>query len=105
MNAQSVYKTMLSEARKLLRLYLTIPISLSTSETFSALKHVLMYLRSSMSQKRLNNCVLAHVHKNMLDGFDIVDIAREFIMVNGERIEYFGHSGQLDYRIAILFVI
>lgn len=91
MNAQSVYKTMLSDVHKLLRLYLTIPISSSTSErTFSALKHVLTYLRSSMSQKRLNNCVLAHVHKNMLDGLDIVDIAREFIMVNGERIKYFG---------------
>ena len=89
MNAQSVYKT---EVHKLLQLYLTIPISLSTAErTFSALKHVLTYLqRSSMSQKRLNNCVLAHVHKNMLDGLDIVDIAREFIMVNGEQIKYFG---------------
>jgi len=44
MNAQSLYKTMLSEVHKLLRLYLTIPISLSTSErTFSALKQVLTY--------------------------------------------------------------
>ena len=84
-------KQWLSEVHKLLQLYLTIPISLSTSErTVSALKHVLTYLRSSMPQKRLNNCVLAQVHKNMLDGLDIVDIAREFIMVNGERIKYFG---------------
>ena len=38
-----------------------------------------------MFQKRLNNCVLAD------------DIAREFIMVNGERIKYFGCIGLLDY--------
>ena len=39
MNTESVYKSMLSEIHKLLRLYLTIPISSSTSErSFSALK-------------------------------------------------------------------
>jgi len=59
MNVQGhVYKTMLSEVHKLLRLYLTVPISSATSErTFSALKHALTYLRSSMSQKSHNNCV------------------------------------------------
>lgn len=39
MNTECVYKSMLSEIHKLLRLYLTIPISSSTSErSFSALK-------------------------------------------------------------------
>ena len=91
MNTHSVYKTMLSEVHNLLRLYLTIPISSSTSErTFSALKHVLTYLRSSMSQKRLNNCVLAHVHKDALEHLDMVDIAKEFVMVNDERLKHFG---------------
>jgi len=92
MNTQSrVYKTMLSEIHKLLRLYLTIPITSATSErTFSALKHVLTYLRSSMSERRLNNCVLAHVHKHFLDELDIVEVAKEFVLANDDRIKHFG---------------
>jgi len=48
---QTVYKSILSEAHKQLRLYLTVPITTATSErTFSAL-HVLLYLRSTMTEK------------------------------------------------------
>ena len=59
MNSEPIYKILLSEVHKLLRLYLTAPISSATSErAFSALKHVLTYLRSSMTEQRLNNCLL-----------------------------------------------
>ena len=59
------YRQMLSEVHKLLRLYLTIPITSSTSErTFSTLRCLLTYLRSTMTEKRLNNCLLLHVHKD-----------------------------------------
>ena len=52
MNAQTVYKSMLSEVHKQLRLYLTVPITTATSErTFSALRHVLPYLRSTMTEE------------------------------------------------------
>ena len=40
-----------------------------------------------MSEKRLNNCVLLHVHKELLDP---VEIAKEFVLANDERIKYFG---------------
>ena len=91
MNTQTVYKTMLSEIHNMLQLYLTIPITSATSErTFSALKHVFTYLRSSMSEKRLNNCVLSHVHKELLDGLDLIQIAKEFVLANDEHIKYFG---------------
>ena len=43
-----------------------------------------------MSQKRLNNCVSLHVHKKLLDGIDVVDVAKEFALVNDKRIKYFG---------------
>ena len=64
MNVQEhVYKTMLSEVHKLLRLYLIVPISYFSNirKNSLALKHVLTYVQSSMSQKRLNNCVSLHV--------------------------------------------
>ncbi len=61
MNTKIVYK---SEVHKLLRLYLTVPVTSATSErSFSALKRILTYLRSSMSEIRLNNCLILQVHK------------------------------------------
>ena len=90
MNSQSVYKSMLPEVHKLLRLYLTIPITTATSErTFSAVRHVLTYKRATMTQKRLNNCLLTYVHKDLTDSLDMTEISKEFI-VNEERRKYFG---------------
>ena len=49
-------RRMLSEVDKLIKLYLTIPVTTATAErTFSALKRVKTYLRSSMTQERLNH--------------------------------------------------
>ena len=91
MNTESVYKSMLSEIHKLLRLYLTIPISSSTSErSFSALKRVLTYIRSTMSEQRLNNCMMLHIHKEITDSCDMHEIAKEFVSANSERQRFFG---------------
>ncbi len=91
MNTQAVYKSMLSEVHNILRLYMTVPITSATSErSFSALKVVNTCLRSSMSEKRLNNCFILHVHKEITDSCDMVAIAQEFIAVNTERRKFFG---------------
>ena len=84
-------RQMLSEVHKLLRLYLTIPITSSTSErSFSALRRLLTYLRSTMTEKRLNNCFLLHFHKDLTDRINLQDVTKEFIGVNEERSHYFG---------------
>ena len=68
MNANPTYKLILSEVHKLLRLYLVVPITSATAErTFSVLKRLLTYLRSTMTEKRLNNCLLLHAHKDLTD--------------------------------------
>ena len=52
--------------KTLLRLYLTIPATLATSQrTFSALRQLKNYLRSTMKQAHLNNCLLMHCHKSI----------------------------------------
>ena len=90
MNAQTVYKTMLSEVHKQLRLYLTVPITTATSErTFSALRHVLPYLKSTMTEKRLNNFLLLYVHKELTDNLDLLKIGKDFIN-NEEHRKHFG---------------
>ena len=43
-----------------------------------------------MTEKRLNNCFLLHVHKDLTDNIKLEDVAKEFIMVNDERSNYFG---------------
>lgn len=91
-SSNHVYKGMLSSVHLLLRLYMTIPITSATSErSFSALRRLVTYLRSSMSEKRLNNCLLLHVHKEITDSLNLTLIAKEFIEINDERRKYFGH--------------
>ena len=84
-------RQMFSEVHKLLRLFLTIQITSSTSEqSFSALRRLLAYLRSTMTEKRLNNCFMLHVHKDITDQINLRDVAKEFIAVNDDRSSYFG---------------
>ena len=85
-------KTMLEEVHKVLQLYLTIPLSSATAErSFSTLRRLKTYLRSSMSQKRLNHVVLLNTHKELVDKICIHNIAREFVSRNERRIDFFGN--------------
>ena len=92
-NNNPSYKVILSEIHRLLRLYLIVPVTSATSErTFSVLKRLLVYLRSTMTEKRLNSCLLVHVHKDILDELNLKEIAVEFVSVkfNDERRKHFG---------------
>ena len=53
MNKNDIYKSLLSEVHKLLRLYLTVPVSSATAErTFPALRHLKIFLRSIVRLRR-----------------------------------------------------
>ena len=92
MNSNDIFKEMLPTVHQLLRLYLTLPITSATSErTFSALRQLLTYLRSKMTEKRLNSCLLLHVHKDLTDSLDLISVAKEFIGLTDERQKHFGH--------------
>ena len=71
-------------------MYLTIPIATATFEqTYSAVRHILKYKRSTMLQKQLNNCLPLHVHKEFTDNLDMTLVAKDFIC-NDERQKHFG---------------
>ena len=92
MDSNGVFKEILPAVHKLLRLYLTIPITSATAERdFSALKQVLTYSRSSMTEKRLNNLLLLYAHKKQTDNLDLASVAKEFIVRNEERMKYFAN--------------
>ena len=74
------YLVYLSEVVKLAELILVAAATNATSErTFSALRRVKTYLRTSMSQSRLNHLLLLHVHKESCDKLDLLQVARDFV--------------------------
>ena len=60
----STVRDMFTEVDKLICLYFTIPITTATAErSFSVLRCIKTYLRSTMTEERLNNAMLLHCHK------------------------------------------
>ena len=91
MNSIESCKEMLSEVYKLLSIAITIPVTSSTAErSFSALRRIKTYLRSSMLQQRLNSVFLLHFHKDKTDNINLTKVAHEFILVNERRKIFFG---------------
>ncbi|CAF4393680.1 unnamed protein product, partial [Rotaria magnacalcarata] len=67
LNTRKIGKEMFQEFDKLIRLYLTIPVTTATAErAFSTLNRVKNALRTSMTQSQLNHCLLAHIYKEKL---------------------------------------
>ena len=90
-NGNEMVKRMFSEVDKLLRVYLTFPVTSATAErSFSSLRRIKKFLRSSMTSKRLSNLFLLHVHTAQTDSLDLVSVAREFVSSNARCLNYFG---------------
>jgi hypothetical protein len=68
-----------SDIEQLIRLMLICPVSSCTAErSFSSLRRTKNWLRTTMTQQRLNSIVICHVNKNIVDDLNIVEIAAEF---------------------------
>ena len=84
-------KIALSQVFIIFKLLVIIPATNATSErSFSALRRVKTYLRSTMGQERLNDLLLLHVHKAKTDSLDLVAVAKEFVVSKQHRITMFG---------------
>ena len=91
MNELPVCKTMFSEISRLLQIFFTIPVTTSTAErTFSLLRRLKTFLRSTMTQPRLNNLMMLYVHREKTSKLDMNGIAETFVNVNDRRRQYFG---------------
>ena len=91
MEKSELTKKLLSEVDKLLRLYITIPVTTATAErAFSSLRRIKTYLRSTMTQQRLNNCMLTFVHKSLTDMVSNTHIAKQFVGKDSHREAFFG---------------
>ena len=80
-----------TEVIKLAKLIIVMPATNAVSErTFSALRRLKTWLRSTMHQSRLNWCMLLHVHKDESGKLDLAIIGNEFASRNSSRQELFG---------------
>ena len=79
------------EVLKLVQLLLTLPASSATAErSFSALRRLKTWLRSTMTQARVNAVALCHVHRQRLDAIDPDRVANTFASLNASRRKTFG---------------
>ena len=50
--------------------------------SFSSLRRVKNYLRSSMTQERLNHLLLLHAHKQLTDSIGMIAFANDFVALS-----------------------
>lgn len=83
-------RVIFSEVVTLVKIVLVNPATNAVSErTFSAMRRLKTYLRSTMLQKRLNAVMVLHVHKERTDSLSMVDLANQFVC-NEHRMSVFG---------------
>lgn len=97
-SARQVLQTMCPEVRKLftqverlIRLMLVCPVSSCSAErSFSCLRRLKTWLRSTMSETRLNHVAVCNIHQDRLDGIDIVELGKAFASRSDIRKTLFG---------------
>ena len=91
-NISSAQRALLSEICIIAKLILVMPATNAVSErSFSALRRVKTYLRSTMKQTRLNHLIILHVHNDITDSLNLNDIGNEFVRCSEHRLSVFGH--------------
>ena len=74
------------------RLILVMPATNASSErTFSTMRRIKSYLRSSMGQARLNHLMVLSIYKEMLDRIDLRTTANNFVQGSEHRLSVFGN--------------
>ena len=76
---------------KLAKFILLMPATNAASEqTFSVLRRLKTWLRSTMHQTRFNWCMILHVHKDDTDMLDYQAVANDFVCHNSSCHTVFG---------------
>ena len=84
-------KDFYSEVCNVARLILVMPASNAVSErSFSVMRRIKSYLRSTMGQARLNHVMVLNIYKEQVDALDLTAIANEFVSSSEHRLRFFG---------------
>lgn len=72
-----------------LRIFLTMPVTVAHGErSFSKLKIIKNYLRSSMSQNRLTNLAVISIEKDICNSLDMTDLIKEFAIKKARKVAF-----------------
>lgn len=72
-----------------LRIFLTMPVTVAHGErSFSKLKIIKNYLRSTMSQNRLTNLAVISIEEEICEALDITDLIREFAIKKARKVAF-----------------
>ena len=87
-----------SEVVILIKLLLIAPTTNAVSErSCFTLRRIKTYLRTTMTQNRMNNTIILNTHKEELDKLDMIQVANEFCRECDERKNVFGKFSKKDY--------
>jgi len=88
-------RAMFPMVESLLRLLMVNPASSATAErSFSSLRRLKTYIRSTMGQSRLNHVAICHTHKNILDEINVHQLMKEFVNYRQNRCVIFGNISE-----------
>ena len=94
-SSEAEVQQLFSEVIKVLRCLLVLPATSCEAErTFSSLRRLKTYLRSTMTQKRLNSVAVCNVHQKVLMSVSIEDIMTDFISLHSGRQRTFGAAAR-----------
>ena len=76
------------EVTKLGKILLVLPATNAASErSFSAMKRVKTFSRSTTGDSRMNHLIVLHVHRDKTDAINLTDVANDFVGDNETRKE------------------
>jgi len=90
-NMSAEFRAMFQQVETLVRLLLVVPASSAEAErSFSALRRLKTWLRTTITQSRLNHICVLHVHNELVDTAVFLDVAKDFVNKNDSRKIVFG---------------
>ena len=90
-------RMMFPHVEALVRLLMVNPASTASAEkSFSSLRRLKTYLRSTCGQLRLKNIAMCNVHKDVFDQIKLDEVLLEFIQHKDNRVAVFGHKSFLQ---------
>ncbi len=87
----SAAKSYFDQVCILVKLIIVMPATNAVSErSFSTMRRIKTYLRSTMGQARLNHTMVLAIHKARLDSLDLTTVANDFVEGHEYRLRNFG---------------
>ena len=75
-----------------MKILLVMPATNTSSEcSFSGLRRIKIYLRTTMTQKRLNDLMVLNIYKEKTDLINLTVVAKEFVSSRENRVRLFGN--------------